>query len=740
MYKQVAKSVESPGSPWLPYKLPYWVLAFCLFCTAVIVYGAHHYGRERHTLEFELEVTRLEARVIDRLDSYLGVVWAAVGLVEANDLKVSNAQLRKFRLAAASGGRNDGLANLTFVRKIKAQNLSEFEQNNRHLFPIHPARKDASEPAYIVTHVEPMTPDSKAVLGYNPYSDPVRKTALEKAVETGGAVVTSKLSLKTDSGEVTKPAIILYAPVYHPGDENEPRQARKALLFGFLGAGFHLSDLLAHLRQDERDPSLGMAIYSGAQVAPDNLLIQTPEEPEELGYRTRRTILIGEHPWTIEYWSLPAFHARAVPLEVSLAGILGLLLSLALFLASALFVRAREAREETLHQMRQRALDLEEQAKTKTKFFSNLNHELRTPLNGILGMSDLLYDTDLNAQQHDYLEAIGSCGKSLLDLVNDVLDLSKIEAGKMELRSAPVRLKETFRQATQVVRGPAQGKGLKLIFEWSDGLPEWAELDGPRLRQVLVNLLGNAIKFTATGSVTLKVDQELEAQSKILVFTVSDTGVGISASDRTKLFKPFSQVGDNSQMTTDVKGTGLGLHICKEILELMGGRIEVESTLGEGTTFRCEIPLLAIEGDPYETNRIKAVTSVPAREVRILVVDDNPINRRVLALQLGKLGYEAELACDGNEAVTKALASDYDVILMDCQMPGVDGLEATRQIRKEATTKPTIIALTAMAEESQRQACLGAGMDEFLAKPVEIARLDQLLRTISQGCFSSAEA
>lgn len=682
-------------------------------------------SREKAVLELELEATRVKERLDERLEAYLGVVWAGVGLFEAIGLDVTDAQLRRSRLAAELGGRNDGLVHMTFVRKVERENLQKFLAARPSEFPLDPTSTKLDEPVYVTTHVQPETPENLATLGFNPFLDPARKPALARAARTGQASITGSLILKSDELQGTfEPSITLYAPVYHLGTEGLPAGEREEFLFGYIGASFRLADLVEHARKGNLDPYVGFQILSGPLGEGGKLIVSTPEEPPKDSMRTSQTIVISGQSWTIEFWSLPAFRVSGSQFQAPTIAILGLVLSLAVFVATFQHYRAREAREESVRQEKQRARDLEEQARLKNQFFSNMNHELRTPLNGLLGMSDLLHDTELNSQQQEYLDAIGSCGQALLDLINEVLDLSKIEAGKMTLNPRPSKLKNIFEQAFQVVRGPAQGKGLELRFEWDDNLPNWVELDGPRLRQVLVNLLGNAIKFTDQGSIVLRAKADGNEDKPRLQFEVEDSGVGISKEDQEKLFQPFIQVGKDSN--TSVAGTGLGLHICREFLKMMDGSISLSSEIGSGTTFSGQIPLTIVDMNPYETNKMEADSVVLNPEIKVLVVDDNPINRRVLLLQLAKFGQEAESASTGAEAVKSVLENDFDLVFMDCQMPEMDGLEATRLIREQKPDRPFIVALTAATEDKQRQACLDSGMNFFLPKPIDFSRLNEI--------------
>ena len=712
-------------------RAPLLVLFLSLFLTGVGMWVAYQAEQERDRLRFELAIEATEENLRDRIDSYLGVVWAEVGLFQANDLQVGEPEFRKFRIAADWGGRIDGLAGLAFIQKVEPENKEAFLEKMRLKHPyfnLHP-KPPEGETIYAATLLESLTEQivKKTALGFNPYSDPVRRAALLDASRTGEASITDKVVLKSDQlNGLDNPAIIMYAPVYFSGAELLPRKEREHLVYGFASASFHLRSLVERIRMGSVEEQLGFRITTQRGNNEQSVLIDTNDrEPDQL-QQTRDLVVAGSR-WSIQYWSLPSFFRGNSTFHVQLVAFAGILLSLTLFSLATVQARARKAREAALRIEKQRARDLEEMDKAKTVFFSNLNHELRTPLNGILGMSHLLYDTKLDEQQQDFLNSIASCGKALMDLISDVLDLSKVRAGKMDLRLSPTSLHSLFQQAIQVVRGPAQGKGVELKLDWDENLPEVVETDEMRFRQVLVNLLGNAVKFTNEGSVTLRA---VLAEPETLVFEVQDTGIGIAQDDIKLLFRPFSQV-PNQDAHPEQKGTGLGLHLCREILELMDGTISVESTLGEGTTFRGRVPLKVCDSNPYETQKIPQINSLPRPALQVLVVDDNPINRKVLALQLEKLGQNVAIAENGQHAVEKVLKEEFDLVLMDCQMPEMDGLEATRQIRESGGYQPIIVALTAYTEESRRQACQDAGMDAFLTKPVEAGKLKALVETYS---------
>jgi len=368
-------------------------------------------------------------------------------------------------------------------------------------------------------------------------------------------------------------------------------------------------------------------------------------------------------------------------------------------------------------------------ARAKDNFLATVSHEVRTPLNGIIGLGDVLALSPLDAEQTQHLDLMMQSAHSLLALINDILDFSKIEAGRLDLEMRSFSPLAELRGIVETFRIQAAAKSLALV-DRLDGLPASVVGDSLRLRQILSNLLSNAIKFTHSGQVVVEASAERVAEHWRITLEVTDTGIGFSPESSSRIFDPFSQ--EDSSISRKFGGTGLGLAICRQLARAMGGDIEAESS--EVTVFRVTVTLADGGALPV---RPGASTGQRVPLMAVLVVDDNAINRSVAVALLAKLGQKAIAVSSGPEAIERASAQRFDLILMDMQMPGMDGLAATREIRKlPLAHQPRIVALTANAYASDRERCIEAGMDGFLAKPY---RLEQVRAELCSLCSRGPE-
>ncbi len=735
--------------------LPWLVLAVSLAMTHHLWEAERQRALQELQVEFEARTLITLNLVVLRMAAYQQVLRGLSGLFAAS-VSVERDEFRDYVAAQQLAEHYPGIQGLSFnqlvPRSAREKHIAAIRTEGYPEYRIWP---EGDREIYApVLYIEPFSARNTQAIGYDVYAEPVRRMAMEQSFEADSGVVTGKVTLVQDAGT----GVLMYVPVYRTGASAGTPAERRAGMLGWIAGVFRMEDMMGSML-GASSAELDVEIYDGTKPSVETLLYDD-DKVLRLGgqggaiFGSVRRISFGGRIWTLQFSSLPAFEARMGKDKAQFIVVAGLVTSLLLAMLAYLLVRGRANLAATVllrtRELEKAKLDAEQASQAKSSFLATMSHEIRTPMNGVIGMVDVLRQSPLGSSQVEMVDLIRESAYALLNIIEDILDFSRIEAGRIEIECARVSVPNLLRDVCRLLEHLRTKKGVELSLFMDSAIPAELMGDSLRLRQVLINIINNAIKFSGgqqrTGRVSVRaVLLNCDRERVTVEFKVTDNGIGMDDETRARIFTSFTQADVSTTRTFG--GTGLGLAISRHLVRLMGGDIVVQSVLGEGATFIVRLPFLLLPRGSSSTGQAgteggalpsigksESTTQLSREEALqqgclILVAEDNVINQQVIFRQLAFLGYFADIADDGREALACWESGDYALLLTDLQMPKMDGYELSRAIRagEAGKRRMPIIALTANALADEAERCAVAGMDDFVGKPTRLDGLQAML-------------
>jgi signal transduction histidine kinase/CheY-like chemotaxis protein len=688
--------------------IPYTILTTGTILTILISWNIFQIDIEKEEMKFQNSAQQVILLVQQRLDAYKQVLLGGAGLFYSSK-EVTRGMWKRYIDIQKIEKTFPGIQGVGYTQFVKSSELEKHEKEIRDSgFPEYQIKPVGKRNFYTsIIYLEPFDERNRRAFGYDMYSEETRRVAMRRAIKSGEPSLTGKVRLLQENSIDEQAGFLMYVPIYKDD----------LSIQGFVYAPFRAKNFMNGIT-GKKYQDIHYKLYDGDEVLEERLLFNTDMKNEHCNsyFSAIKTIEVGGNKWTFYFDSHHEPSFSFIYFFIS-----GTVLSLLLFLVSFLLVRQHIVSEKSNSELK-RAKNLAERAnRAKSDFVANMSHEIRTPLNGIIGLTNIVLKTELGEKQKSYLSKVKTSSKALLNIINDILDYSKMEAGKLQIEHRSFSLSELFENVNDLFEYKASEKDLRFELKIDPSIPETLFGDNLRIVQVLNNLVGNAIKFTDYGFVSVSA-KVLEKSEKVsLLFSVEDSGIGIDKNLQDRLFQPFSQVDISN--SRKYGGTGLGLMISKNIVELMNGTMWLESENGVGSRFFFQVAL------EFSTKSLeeKVVPNKILKFVgKILVAEDNHINQIVAKEIFLNYGLEIYIVSSGKEALQKARKEQFDIIFMDLQMPEMDGFEATKRIR-EFDKKTPIVALSAAVMERDRELTKEAGMSGHIAKPIETMELETIL-------------
>ncbi|WP_198520207.1 CHASE domain-containing protein [Flavobacterium sp. 5] len=754
-----------------------WKSFAILFVSLIITFGVSNYvsheEESQSQKEFVLACNEVKTKISRRINLHLQFLINANSFFEASEF-VTRKEWEQFNKFSTMNESFTGVQGFGFASIVKKEQLKTHIHDIRKegfskyvVYPAEPIRDVYTS----IIYLEPFNERNTSFLGFDMFSEPVMRKAMEQSRDQNMSMLSGKIVLRQKAENHVQATTVIYVPVYKNETLNTVSNRRSAII-GWVFGTFRMDDLMKSILgqwNSDRDEKIGLKVYDGETISQNNLLFDSYKNriknSNETKIRTRVIpVLFNSKKWLLVFSqpSRSSFFFSPKTLIIALGGIIISFLLFALsysllitkqrakIIAGHLsldlsiknkeyermnnslkknykkLISSKEKLKETNNELQKAKIKAEESDKLKSAFLANMSHEIRTPMNGIMGFAELLKENNLSSeQQNDYIEIIEKSGTRLLNIINDIVDISKIEAGQMNVVLSETNIDEQLEYIQTFFKPEAQDKGVLLLMKNSLNEEETIiRTDHEKLYAILINLVKNAIKYTIKGI----IEFGYEKKDNHIEFFVKDTGIGISKDRHNAIFERFIQADFSDKMAR--QGAGLGLSIAKAYVELLGGKIWVESELQKGSTFYFTVPcMIKLRDSSYtQTNQLTPQVDYQIEKLKILVAEDDKISRMLIQKVIEPYSKEIINARTGVEAVKMCRNNpDLDLILMDIQMPQMNGFEATKEIRK-FNKNVIILAQTAFALEGDREKTIQIGCNDYISKPINKVELSRLIQ------------